>query len=560
MRTGPPRQSIAPLDSSDRAGRHGNAGRFAHERGIHHARHPAALERPEAMSDASAAPKTAMQKLLDVVERVGNKVPHPAVLFFLLIVLVILLSHGLQLLGLSVSYQRLKPETHKPEAVTTAIRSLLSADGIRFIFTSVVPNFINFGPVGIIMVAMIGVGLAEQSGLIGALIRKIVLVAPRPAMTAIIITLGVLSSIASDAGYLVLIPLGAAAFLSLGRHPLAGLAAAFAGVAAAFGVNFLVKPIDGILAEMTNDAAHIVDPAKSIELTANFYFGIASSVVLIAVCTVVTDWLVEPRLGKYQGDAAAQEEEGLSADESRGLRFALVAGVAVAVALLLLALPPGAPLRNPQTGVLIGDSPFMNSLVFLIMLVFLVTGAAYGVGARTITTVQDGIEAVTKTFSDLGGLLFLFFVISQFVAYFNYSNIGTIIAVNLADLLQQADLGSVALLLAFIVIGFVLCFPLPNILPKWAIMAPIFVPLFMKLGIGPEVVLAAYRVSDSPPNVINPLLPHFALVIGFARQYDKKAGVGTLVAMMLPYTVVASVAWVLVVLAWYWLGLPFGPT
>src|SRR5262249_39741255 len=238
---------------------------------------------------------------------------------------VVVLSHVFYLLGTSVSYQRINPQTHKTEDVTTAVASLLSADGIRFIFTSVVPNFINFGPVGMIMVAMIGVGLAERSGLIQALIRKIVLVAPRHAMTAIIVTLGLLSSIASDAGYLVLIPLGAAAFHSLGRHPLAGLAAAFAGVAAAFGVNFLVQPIDGILAEMTNDAIHIVDPARSIELTANFYFGIASSLVLIVACTVVTDWFVEPQLGKYQGDASGEESAGLSADELRGLIFALIA-------------------------------------------------------------------------------------------------------------------------------------------------------------------------------------------------------------------------------------------
>jgi aminobenzoyl-glutamate transport protein len=509
------------------------------------------------MSGTSEAPKTVLQKLLDWVERVGNKVPHPAVLFFLLIAVVVVLSVALA--GISVSYQRLNPETHKTEEATTVIRSLLAADGIRFIFTQVVPEFINFGPVGIIMVAMIGVGLAERSGLIQALIRKIVLVAPRSAITAIIVTLGVLSSIASDAGYLVLIPLGAAAFLSLGRHPLAGLAAAFAGVAAAFGVNFLVKPIDGILAEMTNDAAHIIDPGKSIDLTANFYFGVASSVLLIVVCTVVTDWVVEPRLGKYKADSPADESQGLSAEEGRGLGFALVAVVGVVVVLGLLALPPGAPLRNPDTGDLIGNSPFMDSLVFLIMIVFLAAGVAYGVGAKTIQTVQDGIDAVTKTFADLGALLFLFFVISQFVAYFNYSNMGTILAVNLADLLQEADLGTDLLLLAFILIGFLLCFPLPNILPKWAIMAPIFVPLFMKLGVGPEVVLAAYRVSDSPPNVINPLLPHFALVIGFAQHYEKNAGVGTIVAIMLPYTAVTLVAWVLIFFGWYLLGLPFGP-
>src|SRR5262249_39696208 len=213
-------------------------------------------------------------------------------------------------------------------------------------------NFSNFGPVGMIMVAMIGVGLAEQSGLIQALIRKIVLVAPRSALTAIIVTLGVVSSVAADAGYLVLIPLGAAAFHSLGRHPLAGLAAAFAGVAAAFGVNFMVKPIDGILVEMTNDAIHIVDPARSIELTANFYFGIVSSVWLIVVCTVVTDWIVEPRLGKYEGELPVEESKGLAAQELRGLLFALVALSGVVVVLALLALPTGAPLRNPETGAL----------------------------------------------------------------------------------------------------------------------------------------------------------------------------------------------------------------
>jgi aminobenzoyl-glutamate transport protein len=511
------------------------------------------------MSESSRTPKTFMQKLLDGVERVGNKVPHPAVLFFGLIALVVLLSHAFYLLGTSVTYQRIDPATHKPEEVTAAVQSLLAPAGIRFIVTSVVPNFVNFGPVGIILVAMIGVGLAERAGLIGALLRKIVMVAPPATMTAIIVTLGVLSSIASDAGYLVLIPLGAAAFNSLGRHPMVGLAAAFAGVAAAFGVNFLVKPIDGILAEMTNDAARIVDPAKSIELTANFYFGVVSSVLLIVVITILTDWFVEPRLGKYAAGSGVQKNHNLSVEESRGLRFALIAFLIVTVVLGVLTVPPSAPLRNPNTGSLIKDSPFMNSLVFLIMIVFLVTGAAYGAGARTIKTVQSGIDAITQTFADLGGLLFLFFVISQFVAYFNFSNIGTILAVNLADLLKGSSLGNSSLLLAFILIGFVLCFPLPNILPKWAIIAPVFVPLFMKLGIGPDVVLAAYRVSDSPPNVINPLLPHFALVVGFAQVYDKKAGVGTIVALMLPYTVVTAIAWILLFFAWYWLGLSFGP-
>jgi aminobenzoyl-glutamate transport protein len=239
--------------------------------------------------------------------------------------------------------------------------------------------------------------------------------------------------------------------------------------------------------------------------------------------------------------------------------FALLALISALVVLGLLSIPPWGWLRNPETKALIGNSPFMNSLVFLIMIVFLVTGLAYGIGAKTIKSTQDAIDAITKTFSDLGDLLFLFFVISQFVAYFNYSNIGTILAIKMANVLIEANLGNVSLLVGFILIGFLLCFPLPNILPKWAIMAPIFVPLFLKLGIGPDVVLAAYRVSDSPPNVINPLLPHFALVVGFARVYVKDAGVGTIVALMLPYTAVTSIAWILFFLVWYLVGLPFGP-
>lgn len=512
------------------------------------------------MPPTTDAPATLMQKLLNFIERAGNKVPHPAVLFFMLIVLVIALSDVLHRAGLSISYDRIDPETHKISTMTTSVNSLLGPDGIRFIFTSVVSNFINFGPVGIIIVSMIGVGLAERSGLIGAVIRKIVLVAPGWAMTAIIVTLGVLSSIASDAGYLVLIPLGAAAFHSLGRHPLVGLAAAFAGVAAAFGVNFLVKPIDGILAEMTNDAAHIVDPNVSINLTSNFYFGIASSIVLIVVCTIITDRIVAPRMGKYEGDAPRDDAKSTSASESRGLLFAFLALAATLGLLLWLTLPPGATLRDAKTGDIIGDSPFMASLVFLIMLVFFVAGLAYGIGANTLKSTNDVIDGITQTIADLAGLLLLFFVISQFVAYFNFSNMGTILAINLANLLKEANLGSIPLLLGLITVGLIMSIPVPNILPKWAIMAPIFVPLFMKLGIGPDVVLAAYRVSDSPPNVINPLLPHFALVVGFARVYQKDAGVGTIVALMLPFAAATFVAWTVIFLIWFALGLPFGPS
>jgi len=256
---------------------------------------------------------------------------------------------------------------------------------------------------------MVGVALAEQAGLMTALIKKIVQVTPRRAVTWILVTLGVVSSVASDAGYLVLIPLGAAAFLSLGRHPLAGLAAAFAAVAGVFGVNFLITPIDGILTEITNDAIHLLNPTHSIGVTANFYFAVASSLVLIVVCTLITERVVEPRLGEYRGEMPVEGSDDVSPEEAKGLRFALYALVTSIIVIGLLTFPAGAPLRDPQTGSIVGDTPFMTSLIVLIMLVFLAVGIGYGVGARTITSMVDGINAVTKTFAGLSGLIFLLF-------------------------------------------------------------------------------------------------------------------------------------------------------
>ena len=517
-------------------------------------------EQRRIVSAVAAAPsKTLLQKLLDGVETVGNKVPHPAVIFFILAGLVILLSHLLYLLEIKVSYEVVNPQTHQVEHATTAVNSLISGAGLRFMVTSMVQKFMSFGPVGIILVVMVGVGVAEQAGLMAALIKKIVQVTPRSAVTWILVTLGVLSSVAADAGYLVLIPLGAGAFLSLGRHPLAGLAAAFSGVAAVFGVNFLIVPVDGILTEITNDSIHLLDPARSIALTANFYFAVVSSLVLIVVCVLVTDRLVEPRLGQYQGEVPGGDETDLSAEEARGLRLALYALIAGVVVIALLIFPAGAPLRNQETGAILGNSPFMSSLIVLIMLVFLAIGAAYGIGAKTITGMDDGINAVTKTFAGLSGLIFLLFVISQFLAYFDYSNIATIVAVDLGDALDHANLGSIPLMLGFITVTGIVGMLIVGAIPKWALLAPIFVPLFMRLGVAPEAVLAAYRVADSPPNVVTPLMPYFALIVVFAQRYDKAAGVGTVVAMMLPYAVIVSIVWIVLFLGWELLGLPYGP-
>jgi aminobenzoyl-glutamate transport protein len=506
-----------------------------------------------------------MKRILDVVERVGNKVPHPAMIFLFLMIIVIVLSHILHLVGTSVTQQVIDPATDKLVPTTLTVRSLLTTEGLRFIYTSVIPNFMGFTAVGLIIVAMIGVGVAEASGLIKALIRKLVAVSPSWAIAYILVFVGILSSIAADAGYLVLIPLAGAAFLSVGRHPLAGLAAGFAAVAAAFTVNMLIKPLDAVLTEFTNDAIHLVNPALSIDLTANLWFSIASVVVLTLVITFITQRVIEPRLGKYlpenagdlSGTPDSADAQNLG-DESRGLKFAAFGLVAVLIGLALLTLPSGAPLRNPDTGALIGNSPFMNGLIAVIMVVFFVVGAAYGFGAGTLKGTNDIIKAMEKALAGLGSLIFLLFILSQFIAYFNYSNIGTIMAVSMADVLKSASVPPLLLLLGFIVVVSIIDLLITGAIAKWALFAPIFVPLLVQLGVAPESVLAAYRLADSPMNVITPLNAYFALVVVFAQKYDSKAGVGTIISLMIPYVIAIYIIWTILFVAWFLLGLPWG--
>ena len=511
------------------------------------------------MAEAAAAPKTSMQRLLDGVERVGNMVPHPVVIFLILIASVIVLSAVLGALGGAVTFERINPVTYEIETATTEIRSLLTIEGIRFMYSSLVPNFMSFTAVGLMIGAMIGAGVAEESGLVKSLIRKLVTVSPAWALTYILSFVGIISSVAADAGYLVLIPLAGVAYLSVGRHPLAGLALGFAAVAGAFTVNMLIKPLDAVLVEFTNDAARLVDANRAIGLVSNLWFSFASVIFLTVVVAFITDRIISPRLGRYEG-AGAQVEQGggLSEQEARGLRYALYGLLGLFGVFLLLTVPSGAPLRNPETDELIGNSPFMHGLIALIMLSFLVSGWAYGIGAGTLKTLTDVIKAIEKSISSLGGTIFLFFVLSQFVAYFTYTNIGTVMALSLSETLRAANIGALPLLLGFIVVVAIIDLLLTGAIAKWAIFAPVFVPLLMKLGVEPEAVLAAYRVGDSPMNAITPLNAYFALVVGFAQKYDKNAGVGTVVSLMIPYVIWMFVLWTALFAIWKMLGLPWG--
>jgi len=529
------------------------------------------------------------QKMLDGIENLGNKVPHPVMMFLYLIIFVIVLSHILYLMGVSVTDQIAVQEpqevgmnyyqnTTAPGVVnpnepydqhysiqtrTIAIKSLLTVEGLRFLFSSFVRNFQGFGVVAVTFIAMMGAGAAEGAGLMSAMIRKLVQIAPRRLIAFFLIFVGVLSSVASDAGYLILIPLGAAAFLSLRRHPLAGMAAAFAGVGAIFGVNLLLTPIDSMLTEITNEAIGLVG-GTPLTIVANYFFAVVASIVIAIVATIVTERVIEPRLGVYKPEDGSEVDTGGSDDqltpaENRGLKFAFFGLLGVVVLVSLLTFPPGAPLRDPKTGSIIGVTPFMDSLLFIITLIFLVSGICYGIGAGTVKSSNDVIKSITKTFSGLAGLVFMLLMISQFIAYFNYTQMPTVVAIAMAEALEKANIGVVPLLAGLILVIMILTIIIPGVIPKWAIFAPVFIPIFYRLGVAPQTVLAAYRVGDSPVNVITPLMVYLPFVVTIAQRYQKKAGLGTIVALMLPYTLAIAVVWIVLFLLWVVLGIPLGP-
>jgi aminobenzoyl-glutamate transport protein len=527
------------------------------------------------------------QRALAWIEKVGNKVPNPAILFLALCAGVIVLSQLLDWLDVSITSEIVEPtdveveqradgvsalpyddapEDYATTTETFVVQGLLTGDGIRFMFTSFVPNFLGFTAIGVILVAMIGVGVAELSGLVGGLIRKLVAISRPATLVYIIVFVGILSSIAADAGYLVLIPLAATAFLSVGRNPLAGIAAGFGAVSAAFGVNVLIVPADAVITDITNEAAALVDPDARIDLVSNLYFGIGCTLFLTVVIALITTRIVEPRLGAWDRSLADEEElareEGVEVDralEAKGLRHAGLAVLAVLVLIAALTLPPGAPLRNPDSGDIIGDSPFMSSLIVIIALAFLAAGIAYGRAVGTVKGSDDVLGMITKSWASLASLLFLFLLIAQFIAYFDYSNMAQVAAVWLGDILEELDLGDLWLLVGVMVVTILVNFLIPAKIAKWAILAPIFVPLMLRLGVESQTVLAAYRVGDSPTNVLTPLMPYFALMVVFAKRYQRDAGIGTVIALMIPYTLILTVAWTLFFVAWYVVGIPLGP-
>ncbi len=489
--------------------------------------------------------KSFVDRFLNIIEKGGNALPHPGTLFAILSVIVIIISGIGYALGWSVDFVGINRKTMKLEEMVISTKSLVSKEGINYIFTSLVGNFTGFAPLGTVLVAIIGIGIAEKSGMIGVLLKKVALSTPKNLVTVMVIFLGIMSNVASDAGYVILPPLAALIFLSFGRHPIAGLAAAFAGVSGGFSANLLIGTIDPLLGGISTEAARILSPVYEVLPTANWFFMIASTFLIAGLGTLVNNKIVEPRLGKYNGTEKLEFHD-VTVEEKKALR---VSGVA-AVIMMILFIP---------LYYVLGKNFLGAGLVPIIVLFFAIPGLAFGKSIGTIKNDTDVMDMLTKTFSGMAGYIVLVFFAAQFIAYFNYTNLGTILAVKGADFLQTTGITGIPLVIGFIlIVGFLNLF-MGSASAKWAILAPVFIPMLMRVGYTPEFTQLAYRIGDSATNIISPLMTYFAMIIVFMQKYDKKASLGTLVSTMLPYSITFLVGWSIFLAIWMNTGIPIGP-
>jgi len=493
--------------------------------------------------------KSRFSRVLDKIEVVGNKLPHPATLFLMMAVIVALLSWWASAVGLEA--------THPATGEIIAVRNLLNTDGLRWIYMNVESNFVNFPPLGLVLVILIGIGVAEGSGLFTVLVRQLVLGAPTKLITAAIITAGIFSHLASEIGYVILIPLGAMIFHALGRHPMAGFAAAFAGVSAGFGSNFLIGSVDPILAGLSTSAAQIIDPSMNINPMVNYFFMVASAIMIIIVGTWVTEKIVEPRLGEYKGSQKPLDIEQITPLEKKGLRWAAIGTLIFIGIMAMTIIPENGLLRDPITGSVL-RSPFFSGIIVALTLLFFVPGIIYGIVVKTITSDKDVVTHMTNSMKGMAGYIVLVFFAAQFIYWFNYSNLGLVLAIDGAEFLSHVGFTGIPLILAFLLLSSVLNMFMGSASAKWAIMAPVFVPMFMILGYHPGLTQAAFRIGDSVTNVITPMMSYFALIVTYAQNYDKKNGIGTIISLMIPYTVIFLLVWIVMMTVWMLLGIPLG--
>ena len=512
------------------------------------------------MADPSQSPLNPPEKpprfidrALNTIERVGNKLPDPAALFFILLILVWILSA----LFASVPFSEIDPRTGQ----AIVIKNQLAGTSIAAFLANMVTTFTSFHPLGVVLVALLGVGVAEHTGFINACLKGLLSFTSAWLLTPMLILVGIVSHTAADAGYVLVIPLGGVIFHAAGRHPLAGIAAAFAGVSGGFSANFIPSSLDPLLSGLTQAAAQIINPERLVNPLCNWSFTASSTLLIVGLGWFLTDRVIEPRLRgtKVDGDPAdLPRMENLGPKEKRGLFAGLATLLAGLLVLIFVSTRAGSVLRAPDGSLTASTAPLMQSIVPLIFLLFLIPGVVYGYVAGTVKNHRDIIKGMSKTMSTMGYYIVLAFFAALFIAAFGQSNLGALLALKGAGFLQAMNLPGAVTMIGIILLTASVNLLIGSASAKWALLAPIFVPMLMTLGYSPELTQAAYRVGDSTTNIITPLMPYFPLVVVFAQRYVKKTGIGTLVSLMLPYSITFLVCWTAFLLLYWMLGIPLG--
>ncbi|MFD7312780.1 MULTISPECIES: AbgT family transporter [unclassified Streptomyces] len=510
-------------------------------------------------------------RTLGVIERVGNRLPHPFWLFVILSAALVVLSWGLNGLGVSAE--------SPTDGATVVVRSLVSDAGVTMMLDGLIDNYATFPPLGVVLVVMLGVSVADRAGLLTAMLRAALAKVPLRAVTFMIAFTGMVAHIASDAAFVVMIPLGAIAYRSVGRDPVLGAVVAFVAVSGGHAASPLVTPSDATLAALTTAAAHTIDPSYTVTPVANYFFSLASSVILALVITLVAETLLTRRLAMMTADDTAEPDNvpggesgtpaeagelpdlslpdlSLTDDERRGLRAAAFTALALLVAIAAAALPAGSPLRGEHGAVI--DSPLVHNIAVFLSLLFFATGVAYGRAVGAVRDAKDIPDMMARGLRELTPILVLFFAISQFLAYFKWTAIGEVMAITGAGLLDSSGVPLTVIFVGVILVVSVMNLLLTSGSAMWALIGPVFVPMLMLLRVAPETTWALFRIADSCTNAITPMSPYFVLCLGFVRRYRPGAGIGTLMSLTLPVALAMLVVWTLLFIAWYSVGLPFG--
>ncbi len=496
--------------------------------------------------------KSLLMRMMKGVESAGNKMPHPFIMFLGLIIIVIALSAVFQALHVSV--------THPTSGEAVEIKSLLSKDGIQYILLNLVKNFSGFRPLGLVLSMMLGIGLAEQSGLMNAFMKKFILGAPERLLIFAVFLIGICGNIASDAAAVIVPGLAGAIFYGAKKNPLVGIIAGFAAANAGFSANIVIAGTDVLLASITSETAKIIDPAIEVSPLVNYYFMAISTILLALVGTFVTTRIVEKIAGDYERPLEEISEEaqfGVSEIESKGLRGAGIFSIIYWGLIILALIPTASPLRGAGGSII--SSPFIKGIVPLILFWFIGLGTIYGKAVGVIENSADVPKLMSKAIEGMSGYIVLVFVMAQFISFFNWTNMGLILSVKLADLLKAANFTGYGMVVAVIFITMIVNIFIGSGSAKWALLAPVFVPMFMMLDYSPAFSQVAYRIGDSTTNAITPLSPYFAIALGFMQKYKKDVGIGNFFALALPYSIAFALLWIVLLGIWFAFNIPLGP-